>query len=154
MVRAWPVRTSDAVALACRRAGRNLSPTEWEEFLSFLAPSELCQGIEAEPWTESAQLDPPKPSPPVSHDVRDKRPTIYYFEAVPGSTLHPGEDVTLRWDGAGATKVYLEYAGQRHDVTSPNEELSAPTEDTTYRLVLVSGTHERIATLTISIEGE
>jgi hypothetical protein len=153
-VRAWPVPTADVLALACRRAGRNLSEAEWRTYLPFLPFTELCQGVTSVPWAVSGQLDPPRPMPSPALPVADDRPTIYYFEAMPGSVVRFGESVALRWDVVGATEVYLEYQGQRYGKTAPREELFSPAEDTTYRLVAVNRAGERSLTLTISVRRE
>ena len=135
------------------RVGRNLSEAEWEESLSFLPYTELCQDVGAESWTESEQLDAPRPTSPLEHRTPDGLPTIYYFEAVPGCSVRSGESVTLRWHLAGATEVYLEYGDKRHGVTAPNEQVFTPRGDTTFRLIAVNtvGGRELIRTLTLTI---
>jgi len=151
LVYAWPAQTPDLLAFACQRAGRDLTETEWAEVMPLIPFNPLCQATTFAVWAESQQLDPPRPLVSPDPPAVDERPTIRYFEAVPGSLVRVGESVTLRWDGAGASEVYLEYGGERHGVTAPKEERFSPTEDTLYRLIAVNAAGERALTLTISV---
>mgnify|MGYP001823176654 FL=1 len=59
----------------------------------------------------------------------------------------------LRWDGSGASAVFLEYGGERFGVTAPDEKTFSPAEDTTYRLIAVNESGERVRSLAISVDG-
>jgi WD40 repeat protein len=148
-VRSWPVHIADLVALACSRLDTSALGHEWQKHLPFPPRGDLCPRAAAVSWIESKGLNPPGPA--ARREPRDPRPTIYYFEAVPGSVAHPGDSVTLRWDVAGATGVYLEHDGQSDPVTSPNEITVTPAIPATYRLVAKNNTGERAISLTISL---
>ncbi|MCX6031512.1 MAG: TIR domain-containing protein [Chloroflexi bacterium] len=156
-VRVWPATTADALALGCRRAGRALAAEEWQTYLSFLAPGKLCPAQAEAVWQSSAELAAPRPIPAAiqalaSSRTADPRPVIRYFEATPGAMVRAGGRVTLRWDVAGATAVYLEQDGKREGVTAPHEETFAPAADTTYRLVAVNAAGERSLTISVVVK--
>ena len=150
---AWPVGTADLLALACRRAGIELTADEWRMYLPSVATQvALCPGQTAAPWTVADQLDPPRAAPAAVAVAADARPVIRYFEAVPGSTIGLGEPVLLRWDVSGAIEAYLEYGGERHGVTAPHEQSFAPTADTVYRLIAVNAAGERSLALPVTVK--
>jgi hypothetical protein len=154
-VRVWPATTTGALALACRRAGRELLPEEWQTYLAFLPQGRLCPAEEAATWKPGTQLDPPRPIPTAILAIAastDLRPIIRYFEAVSGSTIRSGEKVTLRWDVSGASAVYLEIGGSRRGVTSPHQESFAQTTDTVYRLIAVNAAGERSLTIPVAVK--
>jgi WD40 repeat protein len=154
-VRLWPVTTADALALGCRRAGQDLSAAEWQTYLPFLTPGRLCPAQAEALWKAGAPLDAPRPIPAAAQasiGAPDPRPVIRYFEATPGATVRGGGRVTLRWDVAGATAVYLEQDGKRTGVTAPHEEIFAPAADTVYRLVAVNAAGERSLTIAIEVK--
>jgi WD40 repeat protein len=145
---AWPAPTADALALGCRRAGRNLTLAEWQTYLAFTPFVKVCPEEAAASWTLGPRLDQPRPASaaagPASLPLTaDPRPIIRYFEALPGSTLPAAGSVTLRWDVAGAAALYLEYDGQRRGVTAPHEESFTPAADTVYRLIAINAAGER-----------
>jgi hypothetical protein len=64
-------------------------------------------------------------------------PDIFYFEAVPGTNVKPGDSIVLRWDLWGAEGAYL-FSGdtdqQGQGIAAPGEITVQPTETTVYRL--------------------
>jgi len=138
-VRIWPVDAEITIAMGCERVSRDLSEPEWRTYVRGVEYQPVCPDAPDGGWVQTEQL--PAPGPPLQADrlrPLPGEPVIYYFEAIPGTTVKPGESVVLRWDLSNTQAAFLIYDDQQDGVTAPQEIVVSPDHTITYRLVALN----------------
>jgi WD40 repeat protein len=154
-VRVWSVDAETTIDLACARVSRDLSEGEWQRYVGEIPYPALCPEAVGRDWVEAERLPPPgAPIPSGSLLPTPSPPTIYYFEAIPGTQVVAGQAVILRWDLSNARAAYLVYGDEEQGVTAPNEIAVTPTETTEYRLVAYNDVGQTEMVLRITVEGD
>jgi WD40 repeat protein len=148
LAKAWLLQNDDIFDLACLRAGRALTPAEWDDYFTFNISTNFC------PPTSSPLTDTLMELPdPKSNDTDQKRsnlPFILFFDALNGTHVAKGETVTLRWHAENATGVYLESGDQSEGVPGIGSKAITIDQPTTFRLKVKNWFGERIMEITIT----
>lgn len=154
-VRIWPVSPEATIELACERVSGDLSAQEWKQYVGEIEYSPVCPQADGRGWVQAERLPPPGPPFPSSSLLpAPSPPTIYYFEAIPGTTVAPGEPVLLRWDLSNALRADLIHGETERGVVAPYEFTTTLTETTLYRLRATNdiGTAEKELRITVEEE--
>jgi hypothetical protein len=154
-VRLWPANPEVTISLACTRVSRDPGPEEWAQYAGDVQYQPICPDAPQPPWVEADQMPPPG-EPIAERRVQEPPgpPIIFYFEAVPGTNVKPGDPVVLRWNLIGATGAYL-HAGEAdaegQGVAAPGEITITPNQTTVYRLRAISDAGETVKELRIVV---
>jgi WD40 repeat protein len=154
-VRLWPASSEATISLACSRVSRDLGPEEWALYVGEIDYPAICPRAAEPVWVEANRLPPPGESiADRSAEEPPSPPTVFYFEAVPGTNVRPGDQVVLRWDLIGAFGVYLhtgEADAEGQGVAAPGEITVTPNETTVYRLRAINEAGETVKVLRILV---
>jgi WD40 repeat protein len=148
LAKAWLLQNDDIFALACLRAGRSLTPAEWDDYFTFNISTNFCPPASSTLTDTLAELPDP-----VFTDIEQQRsnlPFILFFDALNGTHVAKGEPVTLRWHAENATAVYLESGDQSEGVPGIGSKAITIDQPTTFRLKVKNWFGVRTMEITIT----
>ena len=152
----WLLEDEELVHLACARAGRTLTTSEWDQYFDFGTSLDFapCAGAPAAQDAAGAagRLTALTFSEPITTPT-DYRPTVLYFESVQGSHVPLNSEIILRWSVVGGTQQDLEYQGFDIALRGQDELRVRIVEATTFRLIARNPYGVQILSLTVTPDG-
>jgi len=146
--KAWLLQNDDIFALACLRAGRSLTPAEWDDYFTFNISTNFCP-LASSPLTDTL-MELPDPKFNDTDQKRSNLPFILSFDSLNGTHVAKGETVMLRWHAENATSVYLEYGDQSEGVPGIGSKTITIDQTTTFRLLVENWFGVRTMKITIT----
>lgn len=152
----WLLEDEALVQLACNRAGRMLTTSEWDQYFDFGTElnSAPCTGANLAQGQGKAasQVGGLTFTEPVTMPT-NYRPAVLYFESVQGSHVPLNSEVILRWSVVGGTQQDLEYQGFDAALRDRDELRIVIGETTTFRLIARNPYGVQILNLTVTPDG-